>query len=242
MVVVIAAKTLGAEPWAFSPAAPTLSLQEAGPIRRTRWIGGLVDNGMELRLLPSGMQDQRDEELLVLVGGGDRQAYRILVERHGRRVLGMARRMTGNLAEAEDVAQEAFLRVWQRAADWRDKGAKFSTWLYRVVMNLCLDRQRRKPMAPLEAAGDPADERPDAETTLAAAERSRQVEAALATLPDRQRAALVLSYYEGLNNAAAAEALEISVAALESLLVRARRSLRAELETRGVIAAETEEP
>src|SRR5690242_4951271 len=118
MVVVIAAKTFGAEPWAFSPAAPTLSLQEAGPIRRTRWIGGFIDNGMELRRLPSGMQDQRDEELLVLVGNGDRQAYRILVERHGRRVLGMARRMTGNLAEAEDVAQEAFLRVWQRAAEW----------------------------------------------------------------------------------------------------------------------------
>lgn len=242
--MVIAAKTFGAEPWALSPAAPTLLRHEAGPLpsNRKRWTGGLVDNGLELRHLPSGMQDQGDEDLLVLVGGGDRQAYRILVERHGRRVLGMARRMTGNLAEAEDVAQEAFLRVWQRAADWREKGAKFSTWLYRVVMNLCLDRKRRKPMAPLEAAGDPADERPDAETTLAAAERSQQVEAALARLPDRQRAALVLSYYEGLNNAAAAEALEISVAALESLLVRARRSLRAELETRGVIAAGTEEP
>jgi len=245
MVVATTAKMIGAEPWALSLAAPALSRHEAGPIpmiRRNRWIGGRVDNGVERRWLPSGMQDKRDEELLVLVGDGDRQAYRILVERHGRRVLGMARRMTGSLAEAEDVAQDAFLRVWQRAGDWRDQGAKFSTWLYRVVMNLCLDRRRRKPMAPIEAAGDPPDERPNAESAVAAGERSRHVEAALAKLPDRQRAALVLSYYEGLNNAAAAETLEISVAALESLLVRARRSLRAELENRGVMSAETEEP
>jgi RNA polymerase sigma-70 factor (ECF subfamily) len=188
------------------------------------------------------MQDQGDEELLALVGAGDRKAYNILVERHGRRVLLMARRVTGNLADAEDVAQEAFLRVWQHAADWRDKGAKFTTWLYRVVMNLCLDRRRRAPMAPLEAAGDPADERPTAEASVAARERERAVADALATLPDRQRAALVLSYYEGLSNAAAAEVLATSTAALESLLVRARRSLRAELESRGILAAGWEEP
>jgi RNA polymerase sigma-70 factor (ECF subfamily) len=188
------------------------------------------------------MQEIRDEELLVLVGGGDRQAYRILVERHGRRVLALARRMTGNLADAEDVAQDAFLRVWQRAGMWRDQGAQFSTWLYRVVMNLCLDRRRRKPMAPLETAGNPADDRPNAEATTAAGERSGQVEAALARLPDRQRAALVLSYYEGLSNAASAVILDISVVALESLLVRARRALRAELEMRGVMTAETEQP
>jgi RNA polymerase sigma-70 factor (ECF subfamily) len=188
------------------------------------------------------MQDQGDEELLALVGAGDRKAYNILVERHGRRVLLMARRVTGNLADAEDVAQEAFLRVWQHAADWRDKGAKFTTWLYRVVMNLCLDRRRRAPMAPLEAAGDPADERPTAEASVAARERERAVADALATLPDRQRAALVLSYYEGLSNAVAAEVLATSTAALESLLVRARRSLRAELENRGILAAGWEEP
>jgi RNA polymerase sigma-70 factor (ECF subfamily) len=241
----VTAKTIDAEPRALSRAAPAPGLHDSGAaamIGGGRRIGGLVGNGVERRRSTSGMEDRRDEELLALVGSGDRQAYHVLVERHGRRVLAMARRMTGNPAEAEDVAQDAFLRVWQRAGDWRDQGAKFTTWLYRVVMNLCLDRRRRKPMAPLEAAGDPADERPDAETALAAGERSRHVEAALAMLPERQRAALVLSYYEGLNNAAAAAALDISVAALESLLVRARRGLRAELEKRGVIAAETEEP
>lgn len=188
----------------------------------------------------AGMQDQGDEALLALAGTGDRQAYRRLVERHGRRVLGLARRMTGNQAEAEDVAQEAFLRVWQQAPVWRDGGAKFTTWLYRVVVNLCIDRRRRTPMAPLEAAGDPADERPTAEAVAAAAERSRHVAAALAKLPDRQRAALVLSYYEGLSNAAAATVLEVSVEALESLLVRGRRTLRTELAKRGVVAVEGE--
>lgn len=188
------------------------------------------------------MQDRSDEELVALAGNGDRQAYRVLVERHGRRVLAMARRMTGNLAEAEDVAQEAFLRVWQHAGDWRDRGAKFTTWLYRVVVNLCLDRRRRVPMAPLEEAGNPADERPNAEATVAADERARRVAEALAALPDRQRAALVLSYYEGMSNASAAAVLEISVEALESLLVRARRAIRAGLEKRGVMTAETEEP
>lgn len=188
------------------------------------------------------MQDDSDEVLLGRTGDGDRHAYRILVERHGRRVLAIARRMTVNLAEAEDVTQEAFLRVWQRAGDWRDTGAKFTTWLYRVVVNLCLDRRRRAPMASLDVAGDPADARPSAEATLVADERRRQVAAALAALPERQRAALVLSYYEGLSNAAAASVLEISVAALESLLVRARRAMRTELETRGVLAAEMEEP
>jgi RNA polymerase sigma-70 factor (ECF subfamily) len=200
------------------------------------------DKGVEPRHASNDMKDQCDEDLLALVGVGDRQAYHILVERHGRRVLGMARRMTGNLAEAEDVAQDAFLRVWQHAADWRDRGAKFTTWLYRVVMNLCLDRRRRAPMAPLEAAGDPADERPSAEASVAARQRERAVANALAMLPDRQRAALVLSYYEGLSNAAAATVLAISVTALESLLVRARRSLRAELESRGMLTAEREEP
>jgi RNA polymerase sigma-70 factor (ECF subfamily) len=98
------------------------------------------------------------------------------------------------------------------------------------VVNLCLDRRRRKPMAPLEAAGDPADPAPSAELRLAEDQRKRIVADALAALPDRQRAALVLSYYEDVSNIEAAEALGVSVSALESLLVRARKALRAELE------------
>jgi RNA polymerase sigma-70 factor (ECF subfamily) len=171
-----------------------------------------------------------DDELLVRAGTGDERAYRALVDRHLRRILALARRMTGNAAEAEDVAQEAFIRAWQKASGWRRGEAQFSTWLYRVVVNLCLDRRRRKPFAPIEAAGDPPDPAPGAELRLVEDERSRIVAEELRALPDRQRAALVLSYYEELSNAAAADVLGISISALESLLVRARRALRERLD------------
>jgi RNA polymerase sigma-70 factor, ECF subfamily len=175
-------------------------------------------------------EDADDDALLASSGEGDQRAFQTLVARHLARALSLARRMTGSLAEAEDVAQEAFLRTWQKAPDWRAGEARFSTWLYRVVVNLCLDRKRRKPMAPLEAAGDPLDPAPSAELQMAENQRGRIVAAALAALPDRQRAALVLSYYEGVSNIEAAGALGVSVSALESLLVRARKALRAELE------------
>lgn len=176
-----------------------------------------------------------DDELLVKAGSGDGRAYGALVDRHLRRMLALARRMTGNATEAEDVAQEAFLRVWQKASAWRRGDAQFSTWLYRVVVNLCLDRRRRKPFAPIEAAGDPPDPAPGAELRLVEDERSRIVAEELRALPDRQRAALVLSYYEELSNVDAAEVLGISVSALESLLVRARRALRERLRQHGIL-------
>jgi RNA polymerase sigma-70 factor (ECF subfamily) len=109
-------------------------------------------------------------------------------------------------------------------------------------VNLCLDRKRRPTMAPIEAAGDPADSRPDAEATLAKSQQDRHVASALQALPERQRAALVLSYFEGLSNVEAAGALELSVSALESLLVRARRALRQELQSRGVETGAKEVP
>lgn len=176
-----------------------------------------------------------DDELLVKAGSGDGRAYGALVDRHLRRMLALARRMTGNATEAEDVAQEAFLRVWQKASAWRRGDAQFSTWLYRVVVNLCLDRRRRKSFAPIEAAGDPPDPAPGAELRLVEDERSRIVAEELRALPDRQRAALVLSYYEELSNVDAAEVLGISVSALESLLVRARRALRERLRQHGIL-------
>lgn len=182
------------------------------------------------RVVEGRSEEANDDALLASSGDGDQNAFRALVARHLARVLSLARRMTGNVAEAEDVAQEAFLRAWQKAPDWRVGEARFSTWLYRVVVNLCLDRRRRKPMAPLEAAGDPLDPAPSAELRLVEDQRKRIVADALAALPDRQRAALVLSYYEGVSNIEAAEALGVSVSALESLLVRARKALRAELE------------
>ncbi|MBV8168392.1 MAG: RNA polymerase sigma factor [Alphaproteobacteria bacterium] len=170
-----------------------------------------------------------DEVLMTRVGQGDRPAFQVLVQRHLQRSLDLARRMTANASDAEEVAQEAFLRVWTTASRWRPEGAAFRTWLYRIVVNLCLDRARRKPFAPLEDAGDPHDPSPDALARLERAETKRRVGEAIGRLPERQRAALVLSYFDGLSNAEAAQVLGVSVSGLEALLVRARRALRGRL-------------
>jgi RNA polymerase sigma-70 factor, ECF subfamily len=174
----------------------------------------------------SPMAEAGDEALLLAAGQGDRDAFTELVGRHLARAVAIAGRMLASRADAEEVAQEAFLRVWQKAPAWQADGrAKFSTWLHRVIVNLCIDRKRRRPTVPIDAIDEPADDAADGFDRVSQQERRTRVARALAELPDRQRAAVVLSYYEGLSNSAVADALEVSVGAVESLLVRARRSL-----------------
>lgn len=176
------------------------------------------------------MSGDDDASLMQAVAGGDRIAYGHLVERHLRHAVNLAFRILFNRADAEEVAQEAFLRVWQHAARWRaDGGASFRTWLNRVIVNLCIDRRRRPVMAALDDQMDPVDPGATPYDALLGGETAGHVAAALARLPDRQRAAIVLCYWEGETNIAAAEALGISVGALESLLVRAKRALRDDL-------------
>lgn len=169
---------------------------------------------------------ESDEDLMARAGQGDRLAYARLVERHLGRVHAVARRFLSNATEAEDVAQEAFLRVWTQAPKWRPEGAKFTTWLYRIAVNLCIDRKRKVVPLPLEAAGDPADGKPDGFDAVHGGEVRGAVAAALAALPETQRAAVLLTYYEGLGNVEAASVLNTTVGAVESLLVRARRALK----------------
>lgn len=167
-----------------------------------------------------------------LSGAGDEKAFARLVERHLGRAGKIAQRVVGSRAEAEDMVQEAFLRVWLKAGEWRPEasgGAKFSTWFYRVLMNLCIDRTRRVKPAPLEAAGDPVDPKPDGFDQLASSETTARVKAAVNDLPERQKAALALCHYEGMSNIEAAAVLDLTVGAVESLLVRARRQLRESL-------------
>ena len=159
------------------------------------------------------------------VASGDERAFRILARRHVPRAVGLARRILGNSADAEDVAQDAMLRVWTNAPRWKPI-ASFKTWLTRIVVNLCLDRKRKTPFAPLEAAGEVVDPAPNAAAQRETDDTSRRIDAAIATLPDRQRAAIVLTYREGLSNAQTAEVLETTVKAVETLLVRAKQSLR----------------
>jgi RNA polymerase sigma-70 factor (ECF subfamily) len=167
-----------------------------------------------------------DLELVRRVGAGDQRACAALVDRHLPKVLGLAGRLLGNRADAEEVAQEVFLRVWRHAGEWRPGGAKFSTWLHRVTFNLCHDRLRRRRETTLDAIGDPPSSEPPPGTELQRAAVTARVEAALAQLPDRQREAILLCHYQELGNIEAAEAMQISVSALESLLARGRRRLK----------------
>ena len=159
------------------------------------------------------------------VARGDERAFQLLARRHVPAMLGIARRILGNAAEAEDVAQEALMRVWTHAPRWQPL-ALFRTWLTRVVVNLCLDRKRRAPWVELEAAGDIVDPSPGATEKVETEERERMVAAAIDRLPARQRGAIMLTYGEGMSNAEVAEILETSVSAVETLLVRGKQNLR----------------
>jgi RNA polymerase sigma-70 factor (ECF subfamily) len=162
--------------------------------------------------------DDSDEALMALVARGDEPAYRLLTRRHLPAMLGLARRILGNAADAEDVAQEAMLRVWTHAPRWQPLAA-FRTWLTRVVVNLCLDRKRRAPADPAPGAGEKAEHK----------ERERLLAAAVAELPARQRTAIMLTYSEGMSNAQVADILDTSVSAIETLLVRGKQNLRTRL-------------
>lgn len=171
-----------------------------------------------------------DIDLVRQAGEGDRRAGETLVRRHGARLFALARRMLGNAAEAEDVCQEVFLRLWRAAPAWRDGEAKFATWLHRVTLNLCYDRLRRRRETPTADAGlTRADPAPLAPQALLDRQRSARVAAAVSALPARQRAAITLCHYGELSNIEAAAALAISVEALESLLARGRRALKLHL-------------
>jgi RNA polymerase sigma-70 factor (ECF subfamily) len=174
-----------------------------------------------------------DAELLRAVAGGDRAAFDRLSRRHLDRAHGVALRMTGSRADAEDVVQDGFLRLGLKPEAWRPGQAQFSTWLYRVVVNRCLDLKRRPKGTELDAIEEPQDPDDNAEDNLMQAERGRALEAAVAQLPERQRAAIVFTYTAGLRNAEAASAMDISVKAFEALLVRAKRELRDHLAGQG---------
>ncbi|HYC05351.1 MAG TPA: RNA polymerase sigma factor [Azospirillaceae bacterium] len=171
-----------------------------------------------------------DDSLLSAVAAGDRDAFRLLAARHTARALTLAERVLGNASDADEVVQEALLRVWRHADRWRPGGpARFSTWFHRIVLNLCLDRRRRPVHAGLEQAPDIPDPAPSAPALISRGQVAAKIAAALAELPPRQRAAVALCYYEDRPASEAAGLLSLSVSALESLLARARRSLRARL-------------
>jgi RNA polymerase sigma-70 factor (ECF subfamily) len=180
------------------------------------------------------IEDDPDARLLARVARGEPPAMRELVERKLPRLLSLGVRLLGRRVEAEEMAQEAFVRVWKQAGQWQPGQARFDTWLHRVALNLCYDRLRgRREEETHGEEHDAPDPSGGPVERLQAAQCSESVAAALASLPARQREAMVLQYYQELSNIEAAALMGISVEALESLLSRARRALRARLAGEG---------
>lgn len=175
------------------------------------------------------LSEVSDDALLVLYANGDAEAARALTLRLTPRVLRLASRMLGDAAEAEDVAQEAMLRLWRIAAEWRQGEAQVSTWLYRVASNLCTDRLRRRRTVDIEAVPEIEDGQASAVDGMIEADRVSALQQALDGLPDRQRQAVVLRHIEGLSNPEIAEVMDIGVEAVESLTARGKRALAAAL-------------
>ena len=175
------------------------------------------------------MQTQSDVDLLLQAGAGNRQAAARLIREHSPKILGIATRMLNDSVEAEDIVQETFIRVWKAAPKWKPGGAKVSTWICKIAMNLCLDRLRKKKSAPLDDVPEIRDGAARPEQQMELDSRSRMIRQALSNLPERQRAALSLCYFQELSNIEAADIMDVSVDALESLLSRGRRALKAAL-------------
>ena len=201
---------LGADILPISEAsfAPTLSgAKDAPPLVRAR------------------MRDE-DDELLARIGRHDQAAFRRLVEKHIDRCYALALRILNNAADAEDVVQDVMLKVWSHRGTWQEGNARFSTWLYRVVTNRCLDLRRKPVTEDMEKAPELADGRPDAVSTIQEGEVASMLDRAMSKLPQNQRIAIILSYTDDLSNPEIAEIMETTVTAVESLLKRGRQQLR----------------
>jgi RNA polymerase sigma-70 factor, ECF subfamily len=183
-----------------------------------------------------------ETDLVLRSGGGDAGAFRTLTERHLASVTSIARRVLRDDAEAEDVAQETFLRLWRSGAALDIGAAGVKPWLRRVVSNLCIDRVRgRQKLTVVEDLPERA-EAPKQHAALEAKELQARVDLALKKLPERQRLALTLFHYEGMSQVEVGAAMEISSEAVESLLGRARRQLKSELqaEWQGLLVSQDE--
>ncbi len=185
--------------------------------------------------------ERSDTDLMLLIKSGDDQAFRELVERHKLSVLNLCLRFVGNKQDAEDLAQEAFIRVFQAAPNYEVKAA-FTTWLYRITVNLCLNHQRHKKILRFFSLDQtkahqhasqfripdlPDKRRPDIE--FEKKEIQSIVQQAIQSLPENQRSVLILHRYQDLSYKEIAEVLDTSVSAVESRLHRAKENLKKRL-------------
>lgn len=181
-------------------------------------------NARKAKSMQAQEDREHDNKLMQRVAAGDSTAMRELAAQHLERSIGFAWKMTGSQQEAEDIVQMAMVKLWEQAPYWEPK-ARVGTWLYRVVYNLCIDSLRKSGRQ--ETREDIDDiEHADAEAAMIRADRAKQVQDALTALPERQKAAIALCYFDELSQAEAGEVLSVSEKAIESLLYRAREALR----------------
>ena len=190
-----------------------------------------------------------DEELMAAVVLGDPHAYQALVRKNLPAISRYALRLVGSRSESEDIAQETFLRLWTTARKWDPAKAKLTTWLHRITHNLCIDFLRKQKRVSLEpdfdsevsseeatsgessnALRESAEAQGDSPDREAREAEVRALDRALNMLPEAQRSALLLCHYQGFSNKEAADIMGSSVQALESLIARAKRGLRTQLE------------
>jgi RNA polymerase sigma-70 factor (ECF subfamily) len=178
---------------------------------------------------PVSLEQLADEALMLRIRDDDELAYRVLLLRHVYRAQRLALRLLGDRGAAEDVIQDVFLQIWIRRADWQEREAKFTSWLYRVVYNRSLDLRRKRRESQIDEGYEAPDETPDAITRIYRGQVLQRLRKALSLLPEQQYLALFLHYHEGYSAREAAEALGTTLDAAESLLKRGRRSLRESL-------------
>ena len=175
---------------------------------------------------------ETDEALLTRLRAGDASAFEVVVRTHQRDLYRLAYRLTRNMEDAKDLAQEALLRAY-RALPRFDGRASLYTWLYRITLNLCLNHRRGRHLEGMDATDGPADPAPGPLEALLGSERQAAVAAAIASLPPQQRATVILRAQEGLPHRAIAEILECSEGTVKANFFHAVRNLRARLRTQG---------
>ncbi|MPZ76575.1 MAG: sigma-70 family RNA polymerase sigma factor [Deltaproteobacteria bacterium] len=182
--------------------------------------------------MPAGWREKGDEELLALVRDGSHEAFSVLAQRHTERFYRLAYRYLQSREQAEDIVQDAFLKLWEDPVKWQaQRNNKFTTWFYRIIVNLCLDWKRKKK--PLELDEDLllVDERETPDAAMLRTEGEKMLEKEIAALPDRQRTALNLCFEAGLSNQEAADVMGLNLKALQSLIMRAKTTLKERMKT-----------
>lgn len=176
--------------------------------------------------MDSKLSQANDELLLRLIHGGNHDAFAEVVNRHSKKFYTLAYRLIFNKNDAEDIVQEAFIKLWGKRLNWNpDKGAKFTTWFYKVILNLCIDHNRKKKPEPLLDKTPLADTHQGQEA-LMEEKRRLLLERFIKRLPERQQLALNLCFYEGISNQEAAEIIGVNLKALQSLIMRAKMTLK----------------